>query len=323
MAQEIFVTMLGASRVGKTSLLTAMYDRFEHTAKGTSLQITPDSKTSGILSSNLAELKKLDLSFEATGGVAGTEGSRKFTFDLGLLGKTSSLNIVFHDYPGGYLDSDEGQNYIGETLDNCASVLIAVDTPALIQSKEDAFFYDVHDEINRPQQITDFFKRTYTEQALEGKPRLVILGLMKCEKYVKEGREDELFQAVKDGYPSLFSYFRTFPTKIAVVIIPVQTVGCVFFSRLEKYEKGHRFIFTKNNPSDRYSPKGSEQPLRYLLRFLLKLHIDKRRSDRWIFDSLCRFFGADKKLEDAVSFFANQSNDTKCYISQGSNLLEI
>ncbi|MFM6402355.1 MAG: hypothetical protein ACKPFF_37225, partial [Planktothrix sp.] len=59
MSQEIKITMLGARAVGKTSLLTAMYDQFENTIGQTNLQLIPDLKSNAILQEKLGALKSL------------------------------------------------------------------------------------------------------------------------------------------------------------------------------------------------------------------------------------------------------------------------
>ena len=66
--QEILTSMLGPSGVGKTSLLTAMYEQFETTVGSAQLQLTPDEESSAILQDRLAELKSLTHTFEVTGG---------------------------------------------------------------------------------------------------------------------------------------------------------------------------------------------------------------------------------------------------------------
>ena len=40
--QELQITMLGPTGVGKTTLLTAMYEQFERNIGSTDLQLTPD-----------------------------------------------------------------------------------------------------------------------------------------------------------------------------------------------------------------------------------------------------------------------------------------
>ena len=73
--QELKITMLGASGVGKTTLLTAMYEQFETNIGNTNLQLTPDDESAAILQDRLIELKSLVDVFEARGrvGIEGTE----------------------------------------------------------------------------------------------------------------------------------------------------------------------------------------------------------------------------------------------------------
>ena len=55
----INILMVGASGVGKTSTLTAMYDQFNKIIdKNLELQLIPDDETSNKLNTKLAELKK-------------------------------------------------------------------------------------------------------------------------------------------------------------------------------------------------------------------------------------------------------------------------
>jgi hypothetical protein len=80
--------------------------------------------------------------------------------------------------------------------------------------------------------------------------------------------------------------------------------------------------FTKRDPDALYQPKDSEQPLRYLLRFLLRLHIDKRRLP--IIEGILNFFGRDIALKEAVGEFANGCKNTGGFaVLQGTHLLRM
>ena len=83
MPQELKIAMLGPRGVGKTSLLTAMYEQFEDTIGQTDLQLTPDEESNAILQERLGELKGLLDDFEATGGLEGDSEPRSFIFNLG------------------------------------------------------------------------------------------------------------------------------------------------------------------------------------------------------------------------------------------------
>lgn len=327
---ELQITMLGPSGVGKTTLLTAMYDKFEDNIGSTNLQLTPDEESSGILQDNLVELKSLTDSYEAkdrvgiqgTEAIAGPESLRSFVFGLGKKGKAPSLQIRFRDYPGGYHTgraSESERKFVKELLSQSAAVLIAIDAPALMERNG-----KYHDKINRPDEIKDLFKVAY--ENLES-PRLIIFAPVKCEKYLKnEKTTQELLERVRQGYNRLINYFNaeTLSSNIVSVITPVQTVGSVVFSRLEVDDHHNpHFFFRKIRHDAQYAPQDSEQPLRYLLRFLLALHLKERNS--WgIFNFLRDWLKLDNHLKQAVEEFARGCKTNSGFeVLKGENLLKI
>lgn len=322
--QELKITMLGPSGVGKTSLLTAMYEQFETNIGQTNLQLTPDEESSAILQERLWELKSLLEDFEATGGVQGTEGEpgtlRSFQFGLGKKGKKPSLQLQFQDYPGGYhavRATPERKRFVKALVAECAAVAIAIDAPALMEQNG-----KWHDYINRPQQITDIFKTAYQEL---DSPRMVILAPVKCEKYLQDEKAArELLQRVREGYAKLIDLLSSenLLPQVVAVVTPVQTVGSVVFSRIEIQEALPHFRFRKTSQDAEYSPEDSEQPLRYLLRFLLKLHIEERR---WgMFDFLRELFAGDRYLKEAVREFAKDCKTSNGFtVLQGQRWLDI
>lgn len=328
---ELQVTMLGPSGVGKTTLLTAMYDKFEDNIGSTDLQLTPDDDTSSILQDYLVDLKSLTNVYEAKGrvgiqgteAVAGPESLRSFVFGLGKKGKAPSLQISFRDYPGQYHTakaSPEEKKFVKELLSQSAVVLIAIDTPALMEKNG-----KYHDEINRPDQIKDIFKDAYKDL---DSPRLVIFAPVKCEKYLKNDKStQELLQRLKEGYKRLTNYFETetLNPHIASVITPVQTVGNVVFSRLEIDDHNNlHFFFRKVSHDAQYDPQDSEQPLRYLLRFLLAIHLKQRQESWGRFSFLRDWLNLDNYLKNAVKEFAKGCKTSNGFeVIKGESLLKI
>jgi hypothetical protein len=326
---ELQITMLGATGVGKTTLLTAIYEQFESNIGLTDLQLTPDDDSAAMLQDRLTDLKSLVDVFEARGrmgiqgteAIAGPESLRSFIFDLGRKGKKPSLRLIFRDYPGGYHETKATaaeKKFVNELLRDSVAVLIAIDAPALME-KNGKF----HDKINRPDQIKNIFKQAYQELQ---SPRLVIFAPVKCEKYLKtEESAQELLNNVKKGYQQLISLFDTesLSPQIASVITPVQTVGSVVFSRIEiGNDNTPHFYFRKVRHDAKYCPKDSEQPLRYLLRFLLKLHLEDRN---WgMFNFLRNWFNADEFLKKAVDEFAKGCKNTGSFaILKGDKWLNL
>jgi hypothetical protein len=305
--QELKITMLGSRGVGKTSLLTAMYDQFANNIGKTDLLLTPDEESSGILQERLIELKNLLDDFESVGGSAGigatTGDPVNFIFGLGRKGKSPSLQLNFRDYSGEYhLDKKEvpldqkqvRREFVKNLLTECVAVLVAIDAPALMEKNG-----KYHDRINRPQQIRNLFEAGY--QDLDS-PRLVIFAPVRCEKYMQNEKSAlELIARIKEEYKGLLDLFGSelLAPYVSAVITPVQTVGSVVFSRIEIREDSPHFMFRKVSHDAKYSPKDSEQPLRYLLRFLLKLHLSNNRN--WGFFNFLRdIFGMDDALVNAI-----------------------
>lgn len=306
------VTMLGARGVGKTSLLAAMYDQFGNVSQD--LQLEAEEESNSRLETRLKELKNLVdySSIKVRDGLTSTTDLRSFKFELGQTGTTPALEINFQDYPGSWLGKadhiDKVKNFIRES----AAVLIPIDTPALMERGG-----KYHEEFNQPTQLNHLFKTIYKDL---DSPRLVILSPVKCEKYMKN--PPELFRKVREGYQKMLNQFASekLLPKVAVVIAPVQTVGNVVFSRVEELDNQPIFYFRKAQPSDPYQPKNTEVPLRYLLRFLLKLHLDKRRAS--IFTRILDSFGRNTGLRNAVSRFAEPRPD-EAEIVQGVELLKL
>ncbi|AUT02079.1 hypothetical protein CLI64_17750 [Nostoc sp. CENA543] len=314
MPSELKITMLGHRGVGKTSILTAMYEQFDTTIGEAGLQLTPDLESSALLSKRLGELKALLNDFEATGGLEGTEGHKSFKFGLGKLGGKPNLQLSFQDFPGEYLQNN--CEFVSNVVKECAAVLIAIDTPPLMEANG-----RWHDLINNPKQITDFFKIAYAD--LE-EPKLVLLVPVRCEKYVQNEQDaKKLTERIKDKYSGLLRLFNSenLLTKVACVVTPVQTVGTVFFSQIKEIDGKPNFYFRKIDHHAEYSPQDSDQPLRYLLRFVLKLHLDTKRG--W-FNRIRRWLGWDEYLKEAARKSAEKCKHTGGFeILQGLDLLDI
>jgi len=321
--KEIKVTMIGPSSVGKTSLLAAIYDQYKPAINGTDLQITPEESTKASLKTRLEELKNLDnTDFLTTEWTRRTTEERTYTFELSKRGGNTFSKILFQDYPGEWLNSNSSSKQkMEDFLRESDAVIIAIDTPALMESKSD---FDWHKKRNSVEEIYNVFETVYRNII---SPKLIILAPVRCEAYyIKESQkyDTELLNRIKKGYEQLLNHLdsQSLIDKVAVVVTPVQTVGNVVFNSIEIDErKEPKIIFHKTG--GKYQPIDSEQPLRYILRFVLSNSINSR----WgMCNWLRKGLNLDKDLKEAVNKFTDSSmckTNGGFAIIQGHSLLNI
>ncbi|RRB07728.1 hypothetical protein [Larkinella rosea] len=234
-----------------------------------------------------------------------------YRFNLGQKNKKPKMQLVLRDYPGEQIldNSKEVINRIRE----CAVTLITIDTPALMIEGNSAFPWSFHKERNQLEKkkngttnIHSIFQEAYKE--LKDK-KLVILAPVKCEKWMKEPESASLLlERIKAGYDSLLQLLASENLKdnVAVVVTPVETLGSIVYAYMDNQDV-YSPQFMKRSVSSKYDPRYGDQPLRYMLRFVLKRFLEK--PGFW-FD----WFGDDKPFLNAIHDFAK---DCKSDYSQG------
>jgi GTPase SAR1 family protein len=318
--QPLKVTMLGPSGVGKTSMLASMYDQFDTISQD--LQLQADEETESILDKRLQDLKSMvGDSIKSEEGLAGTAADYPIVheFHLGEIGAKPVLEIHFQDYPGGWIDTKNKDKDKIDKLEKVktliresAAIVVPIDAARLME-KDGKY----HNEYNKPDRINDLLKTVYENLDF---PRLVILAPVKCEKYMQDD-PSKLFKRVKEGYSEVLNRLNSekLLPKVAVVITPVQTVGNIIFSRIEENEDDQpTFCYRRCSPYESYQPKDTEIPLKVLLSFLVKLHLDKKQNF-WK-NRILSIFSKNASLRNAVSRFSYGIGD-KMEIVQGNHLL--
>ncbi|MGB3511046.1 MAG: hypothetical protein WBA93_17800 [Microcoleaceae cyanobacterium] len=320
---ELKITLLGPSAVGKTSLLTSMYEQFNRISSQANLQLIAEPESQAILKKRLQELKSITETFKVQpgSGIPGSSEVRSFIFDLAEQEKKPFLRLHFHDYPGGYISakaSPKERKFVRELMNDAAAVVIAIDTPALMMSKG-----KFNEYVNKPKQITAMFKEAYSNIT---EPRLVIFAPVKCEMEMRKGERaaQQLLERIKKEYADLLNFLSSPPLnyQVAVVITPVQTLGCVICTMIEEPRKDYlpTFGFRKISRDAEYNPQDNDQPLRYLLRFLLKIH-QEQRTPKFL-QAVVGWMGLDAHLKNAVSQFAKGCKNSGGFtILQGKDLL--
>lgn len=306
---EIHVAMLGPRRAGKTSMLSAMYERFENALIAEQVAgkvwMTADADTSKTLSANYMELiDTIVKGGNIAGAITGDSEAHAYRFALKKNASVpeAQIRLLFQDYPGGWLmagANNPGDSDYAKVLDfvrNSQILLVAVDAPYLM---EDGGKW--HDRRNLPSLIAKTVREAWATS--DETPRTVLLVPIKCEKYDKtpDGR-CALINATKNGYSELLSVLATMP-RCAVICVPAQTTGCVIFDHFQPISADDEIpspVFSMpSKPDDRkYNPKDCSQALRFSLVYALNRYIKEGKVG--LGGAIRNFFKLDRKFAEGA-----------------------
>jgi hypothetical protein len=266
-----------------------MHEEFHKTFERANLQTwTEDTRTLQAITDCKQVLKTIDPKFQKS--VQRTEpeldpwNDEGFVFELGSGGR-KFIKLRFTDPSGEYFATNSTQkqkDYVKQQLLQCDAVIIPIDATALMEKKTGRVNYSEvgtwHEEKNDPERIITLLKDAYAGLTV---PRLVILAPVKCETYMRTSQDAEnLLQHIQIGYQKLLNFLKSDALfgKVAVVVTPVQTVGNVVFAYHKTDDQGFtKFYYNKTEIKAPYAPKDGDQPLRYVLRFLLNLSNETKK----------------------------------------------
>ena len=289
LTNELNIIMVAPRMIGKTSILAAMHEEFDKTFEQANLQTwTDDGKTLQAITECKRVLRTIDPKFEkfvhGNDNLIDPWNDEGFVFELGSGGR-KFLKLRFTDPAGEYFNLNATQkqkDYVKQQLLKCDAVIIPIDATALMEKKTGRVNYSEvgtwHEEKNDPERITTLLKDAYAGLTV---PRLIILAPVKCETYMRTSQDaDNLLQHVQIGYQKLLNFLKSDGLfgQVAVVVTPVQTVGNVVFAYHKTDDRGFtRFYYNKTEIKAPYAPKDGDQPLRYVLRFLLNLSNEAKK----------------------------------------------
>ncbi len=310
---EIRVAMLGPRRAGKTSVLSAMFERFENSLLvekvSDQMALSADPDTADVLSENYSELiSAIRAGGNIAGAITGDSEARSYGFDLKRRRSDEKVQIrlSFQDYPGGWLSAgardaaDPDYAKVLAFVRDAQVLLIAVDAPYLMEEGG-----RWHEARNIPSHVAATVRAAWP--ASDSTPRLVVLVPIKCEKYDRtpDGHR-ALVEATRAGYAGLLAHLDALP-RCAVVCAPAQTTGCVTFDHFTPMQPGDSIpspVFTMPDRfEDRaYCPKDCSQTLRFCLVYALNRYV-KDGGDGFA-GKVRSFLKLDRKFEEGARILA-------------------
>ena len=300
------VCMMGPRAVGKTTILTAIFnDTQENLGITTNLLLNAEGDTGTELINrkhylNAIFANRTQITDKPAAGLAGTSTVNTFDFAFGLKGKDPRIDLEIKDFPGEYV-LDRPQEVI-QFINESAAVFVAIDTPHLME--EEGKYCEVK---NRPSVITDFFKK----QSMTGE-KLVLFVPLKCERYFFEDRMNEVLHRVEEVYGDLIAMFKA-SEKVACAVTPILTLGDVEFDQFKKTMSGNTALLGNGCPeeamyrfrgsSPKYNPVFCVQPLYFMLSFLSAQYSREKKNRKFIdrvFSSIYSLFESDEELFDEI-----------------------
>lgn len=148
------------------------------------------------------------------------------------------MDIEFLDAPGEFFnagtpESQEVSNYV----QMCDVFIVMVDTPYLMgeveEHSKDICRKAINLGTNRVEDIHNFLTHINDNDGKDGK--MVIFVPVKCEKWAKEGRLDEVVARVESVYNTHITALSQY-SKMSIAIIPILTAGNILFEEFREAE---------------------------------------------------------------------------------------
>lgn len=286
---KVQVMMVGGRRCGKTSILAAMKSNFEDRFAKTDLTFSyGNADTLDILEEKRNEINEY---FQAAGNRTfvpdsnPTEEMKKYSFSMGIAGKRGKIKIDFVDYPGEWLTDKGHRQEIVDCMKKSSVIIVAIDTPHMME--EEGRFNENRNLCHR---TGEMLKLAFEEAGIS--MSLVLFVPLKCERYLVDGRIEEVCNKTISSYKDLIHYFKRSASKYEVAVTPIFTLGDAMFSHFERDKETMEIKMNElsgtpekaiyyfgDTAAKEPHPLHCEQPLVYLLVYLMQMARNAKKNE--------------------------------------------
>lgn len=256
MNRGLKVLMMGGHRVGKSSALAAIIDAFTKEPINTLLtakDVTKDA--SEPIAMKLADIQR-SLSKNNQKIIMVDSGKTEviyhYQLEISIPGNKNKMEILFTDVNGEFYESgNTRQDEICSMIEEYDVFIIAIDTPALMESFNDSNPYMdsiINEKFNYVEDIHEFL--TAINQKNIASAKLVIFTPIKCEKWAQESKLDLVVSRVKQIYSTAIAGLEAH-NNIRIEFLPIQTIGSMVFKEhlpasIFSYQKRSMLFFKKS-----------------------------------------------------------------------------
>lgn len=243
------IIMLGGRRAGKSSILAtvvyALNNEISHLC--TFNDNTPYGASSGMkvsLTDKRREIENYMLNRTKFGknsqfivDMSQNVGEGDFNIVASVKG-ASKIGFDFVDVPGEWMEiSHEKHPILEQHVSESDVFVIAIDTPYLMQDENP----NINDVWNRIGEITETMGKMRIEDKCDRK--LILFVPVKCEKWVNEGKVEQVTERVKLAYRTLINTWVD-NEAVEMWVMPIVTAGGIEHTRLLD---AYRFFRTKRD----------------------------------------------------------------------------
>ena len=333
------ILMVGGRRTGKTSVLASFLKGFQDRFAGANITLTPGNvHTNLILSDKTMELSNVfnkhgtHDKFDPDVDPAPNWERIDYTFTMKIKGRDKPrYSLRFTDIPGEWFFEPEKhgewiEKEVQQLFKETNVMIIAIDTPHLLEGDDSqgSGYGQYHETFNSVNIFTNkIMDQFFIEAEGNASRKMVLFMPLKCEKYFWENRQSEITPAVEKGYAKLLKHLDGDQLKnnCQIAIVPVQTMGNFIFHKFGEDDEGNVIMHSvrpvpifslyrfpnKKAHDEGLNPKYCEQPLAYILTYILKMaQSDLLTINNNWFIKLLSFFGIiqlakDREMQEAIA----------------------
>ena len=275
------IVMLGATGVGKTSLLAAMYPFLMSHFPGDDYKLVPEENTKNRLDELAGKLNTLGeggvLVSANESGIAGNPQVMELDFDLQYSGPGrkpfTEIKLKIWDLPGAYYTEEDGSQAI-ELLNGADVTFWCIDSVSLMERSG-----NLNDKVNAAQKVINVLANSNINS-----PHTFVVTLMRCEKWEqddqdlrKSGRDAKRMRELFDGFEEEFA-------KPLIKICRDRRIGKVYYTavqttgnlRINSFD-GDRPQFIRHQ-GQTYMPTNCELPVLCAVQQSMDTVINKSRN---------------------------------------------
>ena len=243
--QQLQVLMMGGQRSGKTSLIAGLLETIEHGEVSQIIKAVDETKND--VTKQMMREKVQDLKYYLRKDLYKTflvdDEKKTSTFEdiyisFGVPKTDKKMTIKFTDANGEFYDTRATQQSgeIRNLVEAYDVFVIAIDTTYLMEAvnpDNKMCTEAVNKKYNCVGSVQNFL--TYVDDKEGNDAKLVIFVPLKCEKWAKEGKLDDVVHRVEEVYATAITNLSSY-SNVEIDIMPVQTVGnIVFVEQLAAY----------------------------------------------------------------------------------------